>query len=91
MDSGELDAFLAEVRERAREMIARLDAIDRASLPPIARGVYDDTRRSAENVLTLTSERVLTLLLEACDRAGRELTHDELLGLLELQHIRMTA
>lgn len=91
MDSGELDALLAEVRKRVGEMIAQLDAIDRAALPPIARRMHDDARRNAEQVLTLTSERVLTLLSEACDRAGRELTHDEFLGLLELQHIRMTA
>jgi hypothetical protein len=47
--------------------------------------MYDGTRRNAEEVLTLTSDRTLSLLADACERAGRELTHAELLGLLGLQ------
>jgi hypothetical protein len=85
MDSGELDKFLAEVRQRADEMVAQLDTIDRTCLPPIAKRVYDDTRQSATEVLTLTSASVLALLSEACERSGRELTHDELLELLGLR------
>ena len=47
--------------------------------------MYDDTRRQADELRALTSDRVLALLEDACERAGRELTHSKLRALSGLQ------
>lgn len=61
----------------------------RGNRPRLATSVraacVDDTRRHADELLALTSDRTLVLLQAACEHAGRTLTDAEMRGLFRLQ------
>jgi hypothetical protein len=85
MNAEELTAFVAEVRAQVDELVARLEALDPDALPPDLRRMHADVRRQADELRTLTDAHVVALLEDACLGAGRELTPDELRGLLRRQ------
>ena len=85
MSEAELAAFVADVRAQGGDALARVDTVDRDALEPALRDEYDRVRRQWEALRALVSdEDVIAMHLEACERAGRELTPDEMLALLGL-------
>lgn len=84
MTADELSAFVAEVRTEVDGIFDRLSSLDPAALPIEARAMYDDVRKQAIELRTLTEAHVIELLETACAKAGRELTPAELRGLLGL-------
>lgn len=85
MTAADLMAFAAKVRAEATAELARLDTIDPAALPPAIRAEYDTVRGGWIKLLAMTSDDVVDLHVAACEAAGRELTAEELKGLLGRQ------
>lgn len=77
--------FLAAIRAEAEAGLARLDLVDRDSLPEALRSVYDESRRGWEQLRRMTDDEVVPLLEAACAHAGRPLTEEELRGLFDRQ------
>lgn len=84
MTADELDAFVAQVRTEVDAIFAHITELDPAALPPPARAMYDDVRRQALELRTMTEAHVIALLEAACAEAGRELTSAEVRGLFGL-------
>jgi hypothetical protein len=82
MTADELDAFLADIRARADAALARLDTVDPDALAPDLRAEYDTVRDGWQALRALTRAELGALHLAACKVAARELTPDELRGLL---------
>jgi hypothetical protein len=85
MTADELATFVAEVRAEVDAIVARLESVEPDTLPPEARAMYDEVRRQADELRTMSEAHVIELLEAACVEAGRELTPAELRGLLGLQ------
>ena len=84
MTADELDAFIADVRAQVDNALARLDTIDPDALDPALREHYEHVRRGWEALRNMTEHDIVALHLAACERAGRELTPDEVRALLGL-------
>ena len=85
MTADELDGFLTYVRAEAARRLARLDTIDPDRLSPELRGAYERMRADWMALLEMTEDEAVALHLAAVEHAGRELTADELRGLLSRQ------
>jgi hypothetical protein len=85
MTAEELAAFIADARAQADAALAKLAAVDPAILPPELRDEYEQERAAWEEVRALTEDDALRLHLAACEHAGRDLTDDEVRGLLRRQ------
>jgi len=85
MTAEELAAFVAEVRAEIDAIVARLERVDPDTLPAPVCAIYDEVRRQADELRTMTKAHVIELLEAACIEAGRELTPAELRGLIGLQ------
>ena len=82
MTAEELRKFVAAVRIEVDTILARLADIDPETLPPPVRAIYDKTRKQAEHLDALANEQMLEFLAAAYTQAGRELSPEELRGLL---------
>jgi hypothetical protein len=82
MTAAELMAFAAKIRAEATAKLAQLDTIDPDALPPTIRAEYDTVRNGWLKLLKMTADDVVDLHVAACEAAGRELTAEELKGLL---------
>jgi len=80
----ELAAFLADVRAECDERLAMLAAVDPQTLPPELRDEYDSALRSWTALRDLTQGDAHEFHLAVCEQTRRELTLDELRGLLGL-------
>jgi hypothetical protein len=85
MTAADLMAFAAKVRAEATAALARLDTIDPDALSPELRPEYDLVRGNWLKLLAMTADDVVELHVAACAAAGRELTEEELRGLLGRQ------
>jgi hypothetical protein len=85
MTAEQLAAFIADARAKADAALAQLAAVDPATLPPELRDDYEQERAEWEEVRALTAHDAVTLHLAACEYAGRDLTDDEVRGLLRRQ------
>lgn len=83
--AAELMAFTAKVRAEATAALAKLDTVDPETLAPPIRAGYDTVRNGWVRLLAMTSDDVVELHVAACEAAGRELTEEELKGLLGRQ------
>jgi hypothetical protein len=84
MTAEEVAAFVAEVRSKVDAALSKLDTVDVAALEPSLREHYDRVRRGWEALRRMTEDDLVALHLKACERAGRELTPDEIRALLGL-------
>jgi len=78
-------AFVLEVRAEADARLAVLNAVDPETLPAERRDEYQYAHRAWSELRRMTEDEVTALHEAACLEAGRELTPDELRGLLGLQ------
>lgn len=85
MTATDLAALLAQVRAEATAALGRLDTVDSDELPADLRAEYAQMRRGWSDLLAMTEDDVVALHTAACEQAGRELTADELRGLLVRQ------
>ncbi len=85
MTAAELIAFAANVRAEATAALAQLDTVDAGTLSPQLRAEYDTVRNGWVRLLAMTADDVVDLHVAACEAAGRELTEEELKGLLGRQ------
>ncbi|MGH3427886.1 MAG: hypothetical protein ACRDQZ_10020 [Mycobacteriales bacterium] len=85
MTAADLMAFTAEVRAEGTAALARLDTVDPDALSPPLRAEYETVRAGWLRVLAMTADDVIDLHVAACEAAGRELTEEELKGLLGRQ------
>lgn len=85
MTAAELMAFAAQVRAEATAALAQLDTVSPETLSPQLRVEYDTVRDGWLRLLALTADDVVDLHVAACEAAGRELTDEELKGLLGKQ------
>lgn len=88
MTADDLRAFITSVRTEVDAALAHLETVDRAALTPELRAEYDAVRKGWETLRRMADDDVVALHEAACLRAGRELTPDELRGLLGLQSVR---
>lgn len=65
--------------------LARLATVDPDTLPPDLRTEYEQQCAGWEYLRTLTEDEAVALQVETCEHAGRELTPDEMRGLLRRQ------
>jgi hypothetical protein len=85
MTAAELRDFIFGVRREAEDALAQLATVDVEELPPDVRAEYEQVCAGWHQFLALTEGEAVALHEAACIRAGRELTPDELRGLLGLQ------
>jgi hypothetical protein len=85
MTAEELQAFVADVRVKAATALARLANVEPEELTPKLREEYDAVHAGWTALLAMTEDDILKLHQAACEAAGRELTADELRGLLGRQ------
>jgi len=83
MTAEEFADFIHNVRAEIAEALARLDTVDPADLEPALRVQYLRIRAGWETLRKMTADDVLELHAAACERAGRELTPDEIRALLD--------
>jgi hypothetical protein len=81
-------AFLLEVRAEADARLAVLNAVDPETLPAERREEYQYAHRAWSELRRMTEDEVTALHEAAClEAGGRELTPDELRGLLVAKSI----
>ena len=85
MTAAELRAFVADIRAQADAALARLATVEPDELTPTLREEYDAVRAAWTALVAMTEDEALALHQAACEEAGRELSPDELRGLLGKQ------
>jgi hypothetical protein len=85
MTAAELLAFAAKTRAEATAALAQLDTVEVDSLTHDLRAEYDTVRNGWLKLLAMTADEVVDLHVAACEAVGRELTPDEVQGLLVKQ------
>jgi hypothetical protein len=82
MAAAELANFIAAVRAQTAAALTQLDTVDSKELPLSVHAEYDSVRKGWLRLLAITEDDVVELHVAACEAAGRELTEDELRGLV---------
>ena len=85
MPPKEFQLFIASVRGQADAALAKLAMIDLAELSAELCAEYEAVRQGWEALRRMTELDVLALHRAACLQAGRELTPEELRGLVSRQ------
>jgi hypothetical protein len=84
-------AFVLEVRAEADARLAVLNAVDPETLPAERRDEYEYAHRAWSELRRMTEYEVTALHEAAClEAGGRELTPDELSGLLVAKSISLS-
>ncbi len=84
MTAEELRAFIADVRAQADAALARFATVNPEMLRRDLRQEYEQVRSAWEQLLAMTGDEAVELHV-ACLQAGRELTPEELRGLIGKQ------
>lgn len=85
MTADALAAFVAYVRAEGTAALTRLDTLDPDELLADLRAEYEQQRRGWLDLLAMTEDDVVALHEASSLQAGRELTPNELRGLLSMQ------
>ena len=83
MTPADLFTFLAHVRAESTAALTTLDGVDPDALPADLRAEHEKQRRGWFDLLAMVADDVIELHLAACEAAGRELSAEELRGLLK--------